>query len=141
MMTAASFCTPLHYYDYVVVVILLSFMLAHPYITESFTAPQYYHSHKSHQQRLKNIITTHLHASSSPSKKEKKVDKYGNVKRSQEELLLDLETKLGLGYEGRIPSKMQSDDEHETSEDGDCKDALATSASIPHRCALLTILG
>ena len=136
MMIAASFCTPLHYYDYVVVVILLSFLLAHPYITESFTAPQYYHSHKSHQQKLKNIITTHLHASSSPSKKEKKVDKYGNVKRSQEELLLDLETKLG-GYEGRIPSKMQSD-EHE---DGDDEDALATSASIPHRCALLTILG
>ena len=33
-------------------------------------------------------------------KKEKKVDKYGNVKRSQEELLLDLETKFN--YEGRI---------------------------------------
>ena len=134
-MIAASFCTPLHYYDYVVVVILLSFLLAHPYITESFTAPQYYHSHKSHQQKLKNIITTHLHASSSPSKKEKKVDKYGNVKRSQEELLLDLETKLDYG--GRISSKMQSD-EHE---DGDDEDALPTSASIPHRCALLTILG
>lgn len=139
MMIAASFCTPLHYYNYVVIVILLSFLFAHPHITESFTVPQYYHSHQSHQQKLKNIITTHLHASSSP-KKEKKVDKYGNVKRSQEELLLDLETKCGLTYEGRIPSKMQSD-EHEASEDGDDEDALATSASIPHRCALLTILG
>jgi len=64
---------------------------------------------------------------------------YDNDKKkvSQQEILLDLDRKFD--YEGRIKSKIV-----DVSEDND-DDVLETTeeeeASLPHRCALLTILG
>ena len=71
--------------------------------------------------------------------------KYNENKKSQKDLLLDLETKLD--YEGRISSKQifeqrqvaisDADDEN-----GDEKDEPADELSlVAHRCALITILG
>ena len=70
--------------------------------------------------------------------------KYNENKKSQKELLLDLETKLD--YEGRISSKQiveqsvviaDADDEN-----GEEKDEPADELSlVSHRCALITILG
>ena len=64
---------------------------------------------------------------------------YDNDKKkvSQQEILLDLDRKFD--YEGRIKSKIV-----DVSDDND-DDVVVTSdeeeASLPHRCALLTILG
>lgn len=83
---------------------------------------------------------------SSPWSLYAKKDKYGNTKKSQHEILLELESKFD--YEGRISSKVTStsnsidenDDEEETSDD-DQASSSSSSNSNPHRCALITILG
>jgi len=69
-------------------------------------------------------------------------NKYGGEnKLSQEELLLDLESKVD-DYEGRIPSKVV-----DTGDDDDATTTASTtitsssSPTSPHRCALVTILG
>lgn len=73
-------------------------------------------------------------------------NKYGSDERkSQRELLLDLETKLG--YEGRISSKIASIQEDQITNNNDDevtekkKTEMPSSSSSSHRCALLTILG
>ena len=81
-----------------------------------------------------------------PSKLHGKKDKYGIEKKSQQEILFELESKLD--YEGRISSKVTSssleedDDEVHNDDDDDGVVATATAATgNPHRCGLITILG
>mmetsp|Transcript_56995 Transcript_56995/g.121008 ORF Transcript_56995/g.121008 Transcript_56995/m.121008 type:complete len:523 (+) Transcript_56995:26-1594(+) len=61
-----------------------------------------------------------------------KKNKYGGEenKMSQEELLLDLESRVDH-YEGRIPSKISTTSSEEETDDD----------ATPHRCALVTIVG
>jgi len=67
-------------------------------------------------------------------------NKYGGEnKLSQEELLLELESKV-YDYEGRIPSKVVDNDDATTTA-STASSSSTSSPTSPHRCALVTILG
>ena len=83
-----------------------------------------------------------------PSKLHGKKDKYGIEKKSQQEILFELESKLD--YEGRISSKVTSssseeDDDEVHNDDVDVDEGVVATATAatgnPHRCGLITILG
>ena len=66
---------------------------------------------------------------------------YDNDKKkvSQQEILLDLDKKFD--YEGRIQSKIVDDVSDGGNDDVVVETTEEEEASLPHRCALLTILG
>ena len=75
-----------------------------------------------------------------------KKDKYGIEKKSQQEILFELESKLD--YEGRISSKVtssSSEEEEDDEYDVDVDEGVVATATAgtgnPHRCGLITILG
>ena len=105
----------------------------------SFTSFYYSSSKTQHQQRRYTIFNNIAEPSSE--------NNYGydnnheKNKKSQQELLLDLENKFD--YEGRISSKiieLSNDDDAADSETASA-DQDDTSSLVEHRCALLTILG
>ena len=104
---------------------------------ESFTSPYYYSSFKTQHQQRRYTFNDNI---AEPSK-----NKYGHdnnkneTKKSQRELLIDLENKFD--YEGRISSKIIESNNNDV--DGQTASAYHddTSSLVEHRCALLTILG
>ena len=109
--------------------------------SESFTSFYHSSSKTQHQQRRYTIFNNIAEPSSE--------NNYGydnnheKNKKSQQELLLDLENKFD--YEGRISSKIIELNNDDAADSGETASAAAdqydTSSLVEHRCALLTILG
>ena len=104
-------------------------------ITSDRLRHHHHHRHSLQRSDCKRHFKTHLFS------KNKYKNETDEPKPSQNQLLLDLESKLD--YDGRISSKVSSsDDDAITSSDDDNEhDDATSSSSSTHRCALVTILG